>query len=81
MLSRKTPVLQSSSITQKYHIQDVNRAGGIIAIMDELAKMFGGYFRSPGRWNDAGGSYRRIFNHQPECERKSNQEIFECSCK
>ena len=24
--------------TQKYHIQDVNRAGGIIAIMDELAK-------------------------------------------
>ena len=24
--------------TQKYHVQDVNRAGGIIAIMDELAK-------------------------------------------
>ena len=24
--------------TQKYHIQDVNRAGGIIAIMSELAK-------------------------------------------
>ena len=33
MLSRKV-----APNTQKYHIQDVNRAGGIIAIMDELAK-------------------------------------------
>ena len=39
MLSRKTPCLcKVAPNTQKYHIQDVNRAGGIIAIMDELAK-------------------------------------------
>ena len=39
MLSRKTPCLcKVAPNTQKYHIQDVNRAGGIIAIMHELAK-------------------------------------------
>lgn len=39
MLSRKTPCLcKVAPNTQKYHIQDVNRAGGIIAIMSELAK-------------------------------------------
>jgi dihydroxy-acid dehydratase len=38
-LSRKTPCLcKVAPNTQKYHIQDVNRAGGIIAIMSELAK-------------------------------------------
>ena len=39
MLSRKTPCLcKVAPNTQKYHIQDVNRAGGIIAILAELAK-------------------------------------------
>ena len=39
MLSRRTPCLcKVAPNTQKFHIQDVNRAGGIIAIMDELAK-------------------------------------------
>lgn len=39
MLSRKTPCLcKVAPNTQKYHVQDVNRAGGIVAIMDELAK-------------------------------------------
>ena len=39
MLSRKAPCLcKVAPNTQKYHIQDVNRAGGIIAIMDELSK-------------------------------------------
>lgn len=39
MLSRKTPCLcKVAPNTQKYHIQDVNRAGGILAIMSELAK-------------------------------------------
>lgn len=38
-LSRQTPCLcKVAPNTPKYHIQDVNRAGGIIAIMDELAK-------------------------------------------
>ncbi|KAA6331578.1 Dihydroxy-acid dehydratase [termite gut metagenome] len=38
-LSRKTPCLcKVAPNTQKYHIEDVNRAGGIIAIMGELAK-------------------------------------------
>lgn len=38
-LSRKTPCLcKVAPNTQKYHIQDVNRAGGIIGIMAELAK-------------------------------------------
>ena len=38
-LSRKTPCLcKVAPNTDKYHIQDVNRAGGIMGIMGELAK-------------------------------------------
>jgi dihydroxy-acid dehydratase len=38
-LSRRTPCLcKVAPNTQKYHIQDVNRAGGILSIMAELAK-------------------------------------------
>jgi len=39
MLSRKTPCLcKVAPNTQKYHIQDVNRAGGVLGIIAELAK-------------------------------------------
>ena len=39
MLSRKSPCLgKKAPNTQKYHIQDVNRAGGIMGIMGQLAK-------------------------------------------
>lgn len=39
MLSRKTPCLcKVAPNTHKYHIQDVNRAGGILSIMNELLK-------------------------------------------
>ncbi len=39
MLSRKAPCLcKVAPTTQKYHIQDVNRAGGILAILGELQK-------------------------------------------
>ena len=38
-LSRKTPCLcKGAPNTQKYHIQDVNRAGGILGILNELNK-------------------------------------------
>jgi len=38
-LSRKTPCLcKVAPNTQKYHIEDVNRAGGVIGIMGELAR-------------------------------------------
>lgn len=38
-LSRNTPCLcKVAPNTQKYHIQDVNRAGGILSILGELAK-------------------------------------------
>ncbi|MGM9785600.1 MAG: dihydroxy-acid dehydratase [Candidatus Cryptobacteroides sp.] len=38
-LSRKVPCLcKVAPNTAKYHVQDVNRAGGIVAIMNELAK-------------------------------------------
>ena len=38
-LSRRTPCLcKVAPNTQKYHIQDVNRAGGIMSILGELAK-------------------------------------------
>jgi dihydroxy-acid dehydratase len=38
-LSRRTPCLcKVAPNTQKYHIQDVHRAGGVLAIMSELAK-------------------------------------------
>ncbi|MFA6702239.1 MAG: dihydroxy-acid dehydratase [Dysgonamonadaceae bacterium] len=39
VLSRKTPcICKVAPNTKKYHIQDVNRAGGIMGIMGELAK-------------------------------------------
>ncbi|MCC8153258.1 MAG: dihydroxy-acid dehydratase [Tannerellaceae bacterium] len=38
-LSRKTPVICKVAPNYHYHIQDVNRAGGIIAILDELMKV------------------------------------------
>ena len=39
MLSRKVPcICKVAPNTAKYHIQDVNRAGGIVGIMNELAK-------------------------------------------
>lgn len=39
MLSRKVPcICKVAPNTQKYHVQDVNRAGGIVSIMAELAK-------------------------------------------
>ncbi len=37
-LSRKIPVLCKVAPNSHYHIQDVNRAGGILSIMGELAK-------------------------------------------
>ena len=38
-LSRRVPCLcKVAPNTQKFHIQDVNRAGGIVSIMNELAK-------------------------------------------
>ncbi len=37
-ISRKTPVLCKVSPNSHYHVQDVNCAGGIIAILSELAK-------------------------------------------
>ena len=43
-LSRKIPVLCKVSPNSKYHIQDVNRAGGIMAILGELAK--GGFLHT-----------------------------------
>lgn len=39
MLSRRVPCLcKVAPNTNKYHVQEVNRAGGIIAILDELSK-------------------------------------------
>jgi len=38
-LSRKVPcICKVAPNTQKYHIQEVNRAGGVVAIMEQLAK-------------------------------------------
>ncbi len=37
-LSRKTPVLCKVAPSSAYHMQDVNRAGGIISILGELSK-------------------------------------------
>ncbi len=38
-LSRSTPVLCKVAPSSKYHVQDVNRAGGIIGIMSELDRL------------------------------------------
>ncbi len=37
-LSRNTPVLCKVAPSSDYHVEDVNRAGGILAIMGELEK-------------------------------------------
>jgi dihydroxy-acid dehydratase len=37
-LSRKVPVLCKVAPSSSYHVEDVNRAGGVIAILGELAK-------------------------------------------
>ena len=37
-LSRKTPVLSKVAPNSHFHIQDVNRAGGILGILSELAR-------------------------------------------
>ncbi len=37
-LSRTTPVICKVAPSCSYHVQDVNRAGGILAIMDELSR-------------------------------------------
>lgn len=37
LLSRKTPVLCKVAPNSHYHIEDVNRAGGVLSIMKELA--------------------------------------------
>ncbi|MBN1127513.1 MAG: dihydroxy-acid dehydratase, partial [Chitinispirillaceae bacterium] len=37
-LSRKVPVLCKVAPSSSYHVEDVNRAGGVIAIMGELAR-------------------------------------------
>ncbi|MDE6483041.1 MAG: dihydroxy-acid dehydratase [Rikenellaceae bacterium] len=37
-LSRRTPVLCKVSPSSRYHIEDVNRAGGVMAIMGELCR-------------------------------------------
>jgi dihydroxy-acid dehydratase len=38
MLSRKVPVLCKVAPSSTYHVEDVNRAGGVIAILGELAR-------------------------------------------
>ena len=51
-LSRKIPcICKVAPNTKKYHIQDVNRAGGILGIMNELAKQFDKYRRTSSRWS------------------------------
>lgn len=51
MLSRRVPCLcKVAPNTQKYHIQDVNRAGGILGILGELSK--GGLLDTSVRWVD-----------------------------
>ena len=38
ILSRKTPVICKVAPSCSYHVEDVNRAGGVMGIMNELAK-------------------------------------------
>ncbi|MDP4210287.1 MAG: dihydroxy-acid dehydratase [Bacteroidota bacterium] len=38
MLSRRTPVLSKVAPNSNYHIEDVNRAGGILGILGELSR-------------------------------------------
>lgn len=40
-LSKKTPVLCKVAPSSNYHIEDVNRAGGILSIMGELSRIEG----------------------------------------
>ena len=72
MLSRKAPCLcKVAPNTQKYHIQDVNRAGGIIAIMDELDEGVDRYIRSSGRRNVTGRSINEYSITSPNVSEKA----------
>ena len=67
MLSRKTPCLcKVAPNTQKYHIQDVNRAGGILGILNELDKaglINANVFRVDGTLKDTLAKYD-VFRHE-----------------
>ena len=58
-LSKKVPVLCKVAPSSHYHVEDVNRAGGIMAIMGELARagLLDTSVRPRGR-KDAGHGHR-----------------------
>ncbi|MDR0836254.1 MAG: dihydroxy-acid dehydratase [Tannerella sp.] len=75
LLSRKTPCLcKVAPNTQKYHIQDVNRAGGILSIMGELAK--GGLLDTSVKRVDGNSLKEAIEKYSI-----TNQKFQLCSCK
>jgi dihydroxy-acid dehydratase len=76
MLSRRTPCLcKVAPTTQKYHIEDVNRAGGILGIMGELSK--GGLVNTFCRRVD-GKTLGEAIDLYDITAANANAEIFRC---
>ena len=71
-LSRKVPCLcKVAPNTQKYHIQDVNRAGGIQNILFELSK---GNLIDTAAMNVCGLSYGELVNRYNICQESIDSE-------
>lgn len=68
-LSRKIPVICKVAPSSSYHVQDVNRAGGILGIMDELLKaglVEGSVKRADGRTLDEAVEAMSITKPNPD---------------
>jgi dihydroxy-acid dehydratase len=68
-LSRKIPVICKVAPSSSYHVQDVNRAGGILGIMDELLKaglVEGSVKRADGRTLDEAVEAMSITKSNPD---------------
>nr|WP_321523500.1 dihydroxy-acid dehydratase [uncultured Macellibacteroides sp.] len=68
-LSRKIPVICKVAPSSSYHVQDVNRAGGILGIMDELLKaglVDGSVKRADGRTLDEAVEAMSITKPNPD---------------
>ena len=75
-LSRNTPVLCKVAPSSSYHVEDVNRAGGIMGILAELDRgglIHGDVYRVDGRTLGEAMDCCDLINKQP-CER--NEELY-----
>ena len=80
-ISRKVPVLCKVSPNSKYHIEDVNRAGGIIGILGELSK--GGFINTNVKrvdYNTLEEAIKENYILSPECKEENKEKYLSAPC-